>query len=407
MRLLVITPFYAPDIGPSAPLFTLLGEALVKRGHQVRVVSAVPHYPSGRVPAGYRGLRIRRSVEGGVEVVRVPVPSLDRTRFTNRLLQFICFQAGSTFASLIHKYDVVLMTNPAIETWLPAIWHAVVRGKPMIYSVFDVYPDVGIKLGIFRSAWVIKTVALLERMCLKPAAAVHIISDNFRPGLNALGVPDAKMSFIPLWVDTDLVRPLPHDNEFSRQHGLAGKFVVLYAGNIGLSQGLEWVLDAAGRLAARDDIQFVLVGDGSGREALQAQAQQRGLANVQFIPFQPRERLPQVLASAHVSLIILKRGIGSDSLPSKTYSILASGRPVIASVDEQSELQRLIEIARAGICIPPEAPDRLAETILQLKNNAEICTQLGSSGREYLEKAHSVANAVERFEKLFGRLAQS
>ena len=400
MKILIITPFYAPDIGPSAPLFTLLCEALAKRGHHVCVVAAVPHYASGEVSANFRGIGIRHSIENGVEVIRVPVPSVDRTNFKNRFLQFLCFQIGSTLASLFHKYDVACVTNPALETWLPVIWHAALRHKPVIYSVFDVYPDVGIKLGVFRNKFVIAAVTDLERACLNPSAAVQIISDNFRPGLRALGVPDSKMAFIPIWVDTNLIQPLSRDNEFTREYKLKNKFVVLYAGNIGLSQGLEHVLTAAEQLFDYRDLRFVFVGNGSGRENLQCQVDLRKLTNVDLIPFQPRERLPEVLASANISLIILKRGIGTNSLPSKTFSVLASGRPIIASVDEESATSMLINQAKAGICISPEDPDCLAETIIKLKNDTALCERFGCNGRRYVEEHHSVFKAADQFEQL-------
>ena len=401
MRLLIITPFYAPDLGPSAPLFALLSEALVRKGHRVCVVAAVPHYPSGRVSSDFRGVGNRHSNVNGVKVTRVPVPSIDRSKFKQRAFQLICFQIGAVWASLFLKYDAALITNPALETWLPTWWHAAVRRKPVIYSVFDVYPDVGVNLGVFRSKRIIEFVRRLECACLGWSRCVQIISDNFRPSLSALGVPEEKMVRIPIWVDDQLIRPQPGKNSFSHEFALDGKFVVLYAGNIGISQGLETVLQAAKLL---NDAAFVFVGDGSGKTALQAEAEKLDLHNVQFIPFQPRERLPEILASADVSLIVLKSKIGLDSLPSKTYSCLASGRPVIASVDKESELYRLVEEAHAGLCVPPEDPTSLAKAILKLKGDEGLCGSLGANGRRYVEQNHSVVAAADQFEHLFEQL---
>ena len=401
MDILIITPFYAPDFGPSAPLFTQLSSVLAQRGHRVTVIAAVPHYPSGKVLPEYKGKWIRNSVENGVKVIRVAVPSLDRSNFKNRLLQFICYQIGATCASLFQRYDVALVTNPAIETWLPFAWQVLFRRKPVLFSVFDVYPNVGIKLGIFKNKLIIVAVTSLERFCLKRSASIQVISDSFRPGVRALGVPDSKIDLVYLWVDTDQLKPITYQNSFASEQNLNGKYVVLYAGNIGLSQGLEHVLTAAELLADQNDVQFVFVGDGAGRELLQTQAKQRQLSNVQFVPFQPRERLPEVLASADAMLVILRRGISTDSLPSKTFSALASGRPIIASVDEESETWKLIKRAEAGLCCPPEDPARLAETILSLKQDKNLGTLLGRNGRLYAEKNHSVLSAAEQFEKLF------
>jgi putative colanic acid biosynthesis glycosyltransferase WcaI len=400
MRILMIVPYYAPDLGPSAPLFTMLSVGLVRRGHKVTAIAAVPHYPTGQVPVDYRKSRIQRSIEDGVEVARIPIPSVDRSNLSKRLFQYICYQVGATWDGLHRQYDVVFCANPALWVWLPFASLAVFRRKSAIFSVHDVYPDVGVTLGVFHHKALIKAVAGLERYCLKHAEMVRILSESFRPGLRVLGVPDSKMVLIYDWVDTDLIRPMSCNNAFALEHNLTGQFNVLYAGNLGLSQGLENVLTAAEQLSAYQDIKFVFVGDGSGREQLVIEAEKRQLANVRFMPFQPRSRLPEVLATADVSLVILRRGIGSGSLPSKVFSILASGRPILASVDEACETWDLVERAQAGLCVPPENPSELAEAILALRRDQGLRERLGRNGRSWAELYHSPQSAAEQFEKL-------
>jgi colanic acid biosynthesis glycosyl transferase WcaI len=247
---------------------------------------------------------------------------------------------------------------------------------------------------------VIAFIANMERFCLNHATVIRIISDSFRPELRALGVPDEKMVLVYDWVDTDLVHPLPRENPFSREYDLLGKFVVLYAGNLGLSQGLEHILTAAEALAEHQEIQFVFVGDGANREHLIAEAEQRQLKNVKFIPYQPRPRLPEVLASADVSLVSLQRGIGLGSLPSKTYSILASGRPVVACIDQDSETWNLIKRADAGLCVPPEDPAALVDAILTLKKDHALRDRLGRNGRNWAEQNHSPQSGAKQIEKI-------
>lgn len=343
MRILLIAPYYTPDLGPSAPLFAMLSEGLVKHGHEVLVVTTVPHYPSGRVSAAYKGKWIHRSVENGVKISRVWLPSVKRSNFAFRLLQFLSYQIGAVWAEFNQKYDIVIAANPGLWIWLPFVYYVSISRKPALFSVHDVYPDVGVTLGVFRNKFTIAFIAWLERYCLNHSRIVRILSESFRPGLRNLGTPDAKMALVYDWVDTDLIRPLPRENDFAQVCDLKDRFVVLYAGNIGLSQGLENVLAAAEELAEQPDIHFLFVGDGPGREELIAQAQSHRLRNVQFVPFQPRDRLPEVLGSADVSLVILRKRIGTGSLPSKTFSILASGRPIIASIDQQSETWDLIQ----------------------------------------------------------------
>jgi colanic acid biosynthesis glycosyl transferase WcaI len=403
MHLLMIVPHYAPDLGPSAPLFTMLAETLTQRGHQVTVLTTVPHYPSGKVQANYEGKPTVTSIENGVKIIRVALPSINRTNLAQRLIQFICYQVGATWNGRKEPFDAAFVANPALWVWLPFWWLVTRRHKPSIFSIYDLYPNVGIDLGIFRNNLVVKAVGSLERFCLMHSSMVRIISESFRPGLRALGVPDGKIELVYDYVDTGLIQPLPRNNDFARENHLGNRFVILYAGNLGLSQGLENVLETAKLLSSDMDMQFVFVGDGTGRDELVARAGEYRLPNVLFLPFQPRQRLPEVLASADVSLVILRRGIGIDSLPNKILSILASGRPVIASVDKESETWKLVTHAQAGICVPPEDPAKIAEAILNLKQEPGHCGQFGKNGRLWVEQYHSPQSAARQFEELFQR----
>lgn len=403
MRILIFGGHYEPDLGPSAPIFTMLCRNLVKLGHQVTILTMVPHYPSGRVPPEYRGKWFFKGDDQGVEVIRVNLPSVDRAKLAQRMLQYLAYQIGVTVAGWNKQYDAVFAGSSALNSWLPFQTLVTLRNKPAVYGVYDVYPSVGIKLGIFRHKPVIALMTALERSCLESAALVRIISDSFRPDLREMGVPNEKMARGYDWVDTDLVRPLPRRNGFSREHGLDDKFVAMYAGNLGLSQGLERIIATAELLKDHKDLCFVFVGDGASREMLVEDAARRGLQNVTFLPFQPRERLPEVLASADVSLVALQRGMGSGSLPSKMYSIFASGRPMILCVDENSDPWKLVEQAEAGLCIPPENPAALSAALLYLKNAPHLCQEFGHKGRLWAEKRHSPEAGAREIESMLLR----
>jgi colanic acid biosynthesis glycosyl transferase WcaI len=325
---------------------------------------------------------------------------VQRTDLKKRAVQFIGFQLGAMLAGLRQDYDVLLISNPALEVWLPFILLSVLRCKPAVFSVHDVYPDVGVSLGIFRSKLIVSVVGYLERFCLDRSSKVRILSESFIKPLRSLGVTDDKMELVYDWVDTDLIKPLPKDNNFAREHQLVNHFVVLYAGNIGLSQGLEQVLAVAELLQDQEEIKFVLVGDGAGRAPLMTEASRLNLGNVRFLPFQPRNRLPEVLATADVSLVTLKKGVGAASLPSKSFSILASGRPILASVDEGSDTWNLVKRSQAGICVPPEDPGAIARAILELKNDERLRNNFGKKGRDYALQYHSPQAAAVKFEQL-------
>jgi colanic acid biosynthesis glycosyl transferase WcaI len=202
------------------------------------------------------------------------------------------------------------------------------------------------------------------------------------------------------WADTQAIRPLPRANSFAAEQGLSNQFVLLYAGNIGLSQGLESILDAARMIDEQSDISFVFVGDGTGRNALVEKAKSYQLKNVRFIPFQPRERVSEVFASADISLVSLKKGSGSGSLPSKTFSIMASERPIIASVDPDSDTWDLIQRSGCGVCIRPDSPELIIDAIQMLKKDPQLRLEMAKKGRQYVLEHHSPASAAVEFEQL-------
>jgi colanic acid biosynthesis glycosyl transferase WcaI len=375
----------------------MLCEDLARLGHEVSVIAAVPHYPTGRVPRKFRGSLLRRETVNGVDITRVWVPSVNRARLSQRLLTFLAFQFLSAVTGMGRRYDVLIAGNPALEVFLPFWVLTALRRKPAIFSVHDLYPDVGVRLGIFRHKWIISLVKGMEDYCLHKAARVRVLSEGFRNAVLARGIPDSKIVLVWDWLDTDFIKPLPPVNPVSREWGLDGRFVALYAGNMSFSQGLECVLAAARLLAGEPEIQFVFVGDGAEKRSLQEQAARERLANVRFFPFQPRESLPYVLATADVSLICLRRGISADSVPSKFYSILASARPVVAAVDPGSDTWRLVEESGCGVCVNPEDPAAMSDAILSLYRDSARRAGMGRKGRDYVVDRHGRAAAARKF----------
>ena len=399
MHVLIITPHYPPDGGPSAPLFRMLAEELVQRGHALSVVAATPHYPGGRPPDGWVRPPGGRETREGVDIHWVAVPAVDRSRLTRRLQQFAAYQLGAAWRVRGLRPDVAIASGPGLQTVLPFLL-ARRRAARTVFSVHDVYPDIGVTLGIFRHRAVIALVTALERACLRAADKVRYLAPAFRAPLLRMGVTEARLSFIPDWVDTQFVRPLPRDNAFAREHGLTGRFVVLYGGNLGFSQGLESVIDAAALLRERDDIRFAFVGQGAGRSALLARAHEAELANVSFIDYQPRERLPELLASGDAGLVSMRRST-VDSLPSKVYSHLASGRPLLAAVPPTGDVAGLLRRANAAQLVAPEDPRAIADGVLSLAALAPAeLAAMGERGRAFAVEHHSPQAAATSFEAL-------
>ncbi len=404
LKILIITPHFPPDGGPSAQLFYLLSRDFVRKGHEVVVICAVPHYPSGIVPLDYRNFSIKKETCENIIVTRVPLISLNRKNLYLRLLQFINMQIGMAISSIKYDPDIIIASNPALQTGLPFLIMSILKSAKRVFSIHDFYPDIGIRLGVFRHSLVIKMIELIELKCLEKADAIRVLSESFIPLVKRYQKIDNKLFLIYDWVDTEFLKPKPKDNTFSKLHDLDNSFNILYAGNIGYSQGLEIVLKAAKLLENDESIKFIIVGDGPEKEKLLNFASKWHLRNIKFFPFQPREMLPFVLSTGDICLVCLKKGMAYTSLPSKIYSLLACGRPIIGCLDEGSDSWNLIKRANAGICIRPEDHELLASSIMYLKNKKSILSQFSLNGRKYCELNFSVDVASRKFEELFYRL---
>jgi colanic acid biosynthesis glycosyl transferase WcaI len=415
VRLLVLCPHYAPDTAPTGEVMTSIGTELVARGHELHVVTSLPWYQHHTIEPGWEGRVVRHEDTDWGRITRVhPFPT-DKRNIPARAAAFAGFTVLSTAMGLKGRRgarpDAVLAMSPPL-TLGSAGWLASRRWRvPFVFNIQDVFPDVAVELGAITNPRVIKLASWLERWSYRRSDAVTVLSDDLRDNLVAKirgTVPDAhdRVRVIPNFVDTERIRPQdPEAGGYRREHGLSGKRVVMYAGNVGFSQSLDLVLAAARTLRDEPgtaDVVFVINGGGSARPELEEQA--AGLDNVVFIDFQPKERLPEVLAAADIHVVPLRRGLARSSVPSKTYSILAAGRPIVASVDEGTEVARVVEDAGAGLAVPPDDPDAFTKALARLLDDQEEARAMGHAGRAFVEAWASPAAIAERYEALFEEL---
>lgn len=415
MNVLVLCPHYAPDVAPTGEVMTAIGTELFELGHRLHVVTALPWYREHRVEPGWGGRPLRRErVEPPGRLSRVhPFPT-DKANIPARAAAFGGFTALAGATALVDRTrpDVVLAMSPPL-TLGPAAW-AVARARraPFVFNVQDVFPDVAVELGVLTNPRAIAAAARLERFVYQRADAVTVLSedlaDNVRTKLAGTGQePDGrarqKVRVIPNFVDTAFIRPSPPANAYRREHGLDGRFVVMYAGNVGFSQSFDLVVGAARALAdERPDVVFVVNGSGSALPELEADV--AGLPNVRLVGMQPRERLPEVLAAGDLHLVPLRRGLARSSVPSKLYSILAAGRPVLAAVDEGTEVARTVERAGAGRAVPPDDPAAFLGALRGLLAAPEELAAMGRAGRHFVEGWASPAAVGRAYSDLFEEL---
>jgi colanic acid biosynthesis glycosyl transferase WcaI len=227
---------------------------------------------------------------------------------------------------------------------------------------------------------------------------IVVIGEMMRSYLTGrLGIRNDKVIVIHDWADTDCIIPVPQANEFSIEKGLAGKFVVMHSGRVGLLQDLELLLECARDMRDIPDLRFVIAGEGVNRERLMKTASEMGLKNVLFIPFQPEETLKYSLGSASVGIILFKDDYSHCLVPSRLYCHLASQRPIIATASDSSDLKVMIDRANAGIVIPPGRKDALKNAIEELYRNRERLAALGRNARDFVIKNYSRSRMTEKY----------
>ena len=399
---------YAPEEVSGAVLATELAEGLLARGHQVTFVTSAPSYPLGTVFQGYRNALLLREMLNGVRVIRIWSYISPSKSFWSRILNYGTFSLMALLGGLAAgRVDVMMSASPPLPLGLSAWLVSRIRRVPWLLRVEDLYPETAVSAGVLQNRSVIRFFEWMETFIYKKAAHISLISESFRKKLIAKGMPQHKLSVLPVWADPSLIQPLPKENTFRQAHGLTGKFILLYSGNLGHTSALEDVIEAAGHLKDEADITFVFVGEGVKKDALQRTAAQRGLGNVSFLPYQPREEYASMLAAADMSLVTLNAGASNTSLPSKTFNIMASARPILAVADASSEVAHLVQDANCGVVVASSQPAALAETIKRTKIDENKLTEWGRNGRQTLEKHYSRERCVGLYDSTFQQLRQT
>jgi colanic acid biosynthesis glycosyl transferase WcaI len=405
VKVLILSMHYRPDQTGNGPLVGDLAEHLCSQGHDVSVVCGMPFYPECVIPEVYRGKLACLERENGVRVFRTYVCVRPRGTLIDKLLLQASFTLSCLYGLLrAGRPDVVLCVSPPFPSGVPGLLAARLWRVPFVFNVQDIFPDVIERLGVMRRGPLLRMLRVLERWIYHHSRRVAVISPSFVQNLVAKGVPRAKLAVIYNWVDTEFIRPLPRDNEFRRDLSLDDQFVVLYSGNIGRSQSLEVLLDAAREMQEQHTL-FLIVGDGTRKQALLTKAQAMDLRNVRFLPLQPREKLPLMLAAADVSVILLREEASYTSLPSKIPTIMSSARPVVASVGLASDAARIVAENECGITVPPDDPAPLIAALQALRENRDLRESCGTRARRGAEQLFSRHSALSAYEDLLASAA--
>lgn len=402
--LLIHQAFVSPTEAGGTRHFEFARHA-VRSGHRFTIVASDLSYLTGSKVITRKGLVTKQEIEG-IHVLRAyTYPSLHRS-FVWRVITFLSFMVTSIFAALQAKeVDLVMGTSPPIFQAVSSWFVAFVRRRPFLLEVRDLWPDFAIDMGVLRNSFLIRLSRLLELFLYRQATHIVVNSPAYREYLMKKGVTASKITFIPNGVDPSMFTPQSTGTSLRQQWGLDGKFIVTYAGALGMANDIPTILRAAEHLRNYNHIHFLLVGDGKERENLEALAARLGLSNVTFLGAQPKTQMPAILAASDACVATLQDiPMFRTTYPNKVFDYMAAGRPTILAID--GVIRQVIEAAGGGIFVPPGNDRALAEAVLYLANHPAEAKHMGERARDYVVQHFNRLEQAAYFIRLAETLAQ-
>jgi colanic acid biosynthesis glycosyl transferase WcaI len=409
MHLIILTYFFPPNFSGASTMQYDLAKHMVSAGHKVTVVTT---YSQHHMSVNSQPLPAEEILDG-IRVVRVKSLKWSSSRFV--LVAVHDFFMGIRLVikgMRCRRADVVFFMSPPITLPIVAAIIKIFRKSVQVLNVQDIFPEFLIGMGILnRKSLAIRLGELVERMAYACVDYIGVHSPKNRLHVIGSGVPEEKVHVLPLWVDTNLMQPQPRRNPFSDKYGLNDKFVILYSGTVGFAMGAQTIPQTANLLAGEKDIQFVVIGGGSKLVDLKEEIKKLGVNNLLLLPLQPREELPNVLASADVLLVTLKKEITDNPngyfqavVPHKLITNMTSARPILLAAEETSDAAEIIRLAQCGRTAAPEDPASLANVIMEMYKNRDGLAEWGRNGRAFVSQHFNSQTQVERLEKLFRNL---
>ena len=401
MRILLLTQWWDPE-----PFYKGIpfAKELQRLGHEVEVLTGFPNYPGGKLYDGYRVRLWQRENMEGVEIIRVPLyPSHDRSAM-GRVLNYLSFAVSASILGpfLTKPADIIYVYHPPATVGLPAIILGFLKRAPFVYDIQDLWPDTLASTGMLDTPWILKMISAWCKIVYKAAGQLAVLSEGFKKRLIERGVPDEKVEVIYNWSDERQLNG--NGKPLSGEVDTEGRFTVVFAGTMGKAQALDSVIEAASILARRcPEALFIFIGGGIEVDRLKALAAKRAPDNVQFLPRRPLTEIGSALASADALLVHLRDDpLFEITIPSKTQSYLAFGRPVVMAV--KGDAASIIERAKSGITCAPEDPEALADAVERLITMPrEEQEKMGRSGRAFHESEMSFKKGLGHFNEIFIR----
>lgn len=379
MRILILSQWYPPE---PMRLLSDMTETLKAKGHDVIVLTGFPNWPEGKLYPGYKIRLWQKETIGGVPIVRIPLyPDHSRSKI-RRIANYLSFVISASLLGffLIRRPDIIHAIQPP-TTCFPAWFLSRLWRVPFTYEVQDMWPETLKATGMMNNKKALSAVSKYCEWAYEKAAAIRVISPGFRDNLIAKGVSQDKIYFIPNWVDTDFYKPQSSNEALAETFGFKDHFNILYAGTIGLAQGIETILNAAQLLKDLPNVQFVIAGDGLALKNLQQYSALHKISNVKFLGRQPMSLIPDIYALSDILLVHLRDDpLFRITIPHKTLTYLSAGKPILAAVE--GDVADIVNENRAGLSCCSGNPESLAESVRQLfKMSSNDRKRLGENGR--------------------------
>ncbi len=401
MRILILTQYYPPEIGAPQTRLAALARELVRRGHDVEIVTAMPSHLLGRTYEGYRGKFYMRDEVDGVTVHRTWVYAATGTGL-RRMMNYLSFTLSSFVGlALARKPDVVFVESPPLFLSVPGWIAATLRRASLVFNVADLWPDSVRDLGVMNGGPLLRVAEHLEAWTYRRAHIVNAVTDGIDQVLRGKkGVPAHKLRFLPNGIDIDRFQPANPDAALRAKLQLGDKPVFIYAGTHGIAQGLHTVVDAASML--QDKATILFVGSGPTKPLLLQRARKQGLSNVRFLDPVPLEEMPKYFSLAYGSIVPLVRSeLMRGARPSKMFPSFACGVPVVYS--GEGEGAQLVENAGAGVAVRPEDAAALANAMRALVDDPEGREAMSKNARALAVDRFAWSNIVDRWLASLGR----
>jgi colanic acid biosynthesis glycosyl transferase WcaI len=397
MRVVLLTHYYPPEVGAPQARLSALARGLSRRGVEVTVHTGFPHYPDGVIPPPYRNRPWQTEEQDGVRIVRSAVYPVPNRGFARRIANHASFSSSALATSRVSgPTDVVIVETPPLLLAGSAIGYARAKGARLVLNVSDMWPDSAIELGTLRRPRFVNAARKLEHACYRAAAAIVCPTRGIETALEGLEESRGKVHRIPPSVDPDLFPDSPaRDNR---------RFTVLYAGTVGMSQGVGTLMDAAELLPNDSEIEIMIVGDGAEGPDLRRRLARGGPPNVTMLGRVPHERIPELYAAADAAVVLLRdKPLFEGALPTKMFEAMSAGRALVVSA--AGEAATLVQGASCGVVVPPERPRELAEALTELAGDRKRAGKLGAAGRRAVVESYSRERAIDRWYGLLTSLA--